>query len=85
MGCRHPVHNDYLPPAYLGKKFLKEPDDMSNKVWDEDALVRWETECNGRRPWSGRPAVSPLRLESQLISVSVSGSGIDSRGISTHT
>ncbi|KAN0091065.1 hypothetical protein V8E55_004631, partial [Tylopilus felleus] len=56
----HPVHNDYLPPAFRGEVFLKEPDDMSNQIWDEDALVRWETECNGGQPWSGRPAPDSL-------------------------
>lgn len=53
---RHPVHNDYLPPAFRGEVFLKEPD----QIWDEDALVRWETECNGGQPWSGRPAPDSL-------------------------
>lgn len=64
---RHPVHNDYLPPAVQGETFLKEPDDISNKLWDEDALVKWETECNGGRPWSGRPALPPLRQRSRSI------------------
>lgn len=58
MVFRHPVHNDYLPPAFRGETFLREPGDLSGKVWDEDALVRWETECNGGRPWSGRSAIS---------------------------
>ncbi|KAI9569582.1 DNA polymerase III, clamp loader complex, gamma/delta/delta subunit [Boletus coccyginus] len=63
----HPVHNDYLPPAVQGETFLKGPDDISNKLWDEDALVKWETECNGGRPWSGRPALPPLRQRSRSI------------------
>ncbi|KAF8554702.1 P-loop containing nucleoside triphosphate hydrolase protein [Imleria badia] len=64
----HPVYNDYLPSAFRREMFLKEPGDMSNKAWDEDALVRWETECNGGRPWSGRPPVLPRRRRSQSIS-----------------
>ena len=27
---------------------------MSGKLWDEDALVRWENEENGGRHWEGR-------------------------------
>lgn len=61
---RHPVQNDYLPPTVREEMFMREPDDMSNKVWDENALVKWETECNDGRPWSGRPAASPLRQRS---------------------
>ncbi|KAF8844273.1 P-loop containing nucleoside triphosphate hydrolase protein [Paxillus ammoniavirescens] len=54
----HPVHNDYSPLSLRGDKFLKDAEDMSDKVWDEDALLQWERECNGGRPWSGRPASS---------------------------
>ncbi|KAF8444521.1 hypothetical protein L210DRAFT_3610901 [Boletus edulis BED1] len=59
----HPVHNDYLPPAFREETFLKEPGDMSNKIWDEDALVKWEQVCNGGRPWPGRA----LRRRSQSV------------------
>ncbi|KAH7888769.1 P-loop containing nucleoside triphosphate hydrolase protein [Phlebopus sp. FC_14] len=52
----HPVHNEYLPMSFRGAKLLKKAGDVSDKVWDEDALLHWEMECNGGRPWSGRPA-----------------------------
>jgi putative ATPase len=51
---RHPVHNTYLPIQFEGDKFLKEENDASGKVWNEDALRRWETEVNGGRQWEGR-------------------------------
>ncbi|KIJ61352.1 hypothetical protein HYDPIDRAFT_159710 [Hydnomerulius pinastri MD-312] len=54
----HPVYNEYLPLSFHGDKFLKDAGDTSDKVWDEDALLHWERECNGGRPWSGRPAKS---------------------------
>jgi len=44
---RHPVHNDYLPIQFRGQSFLKEAGDMAEKLWDEDALLRWESEENG--------------------------------------
>ncbi|KIM75450.1 hypothetical protein PILCRDRAFT_35723, partial [Piloderma croceum F 1598] len=50
----HPVHNDYLPVQFRGDFFLKEVGDLSGKLWDEDALVRWENEENGGRDWEGR-------------------------------
>ncbi|KAG6372344.1 DNA polymerase III, clamp loader complex, gamma/delta/delta subunit [Boletus reticuloceps] len=59
----HPIHNDYLPPAFREETFLKEPGDMSNKIWDEDGLVKWEQVCNGGRPWPGRA----LRRRSQSV------------------
>ncbi|KAG1732196.1 DNA polymerase III, clamp loader complex, gamma/delta/delta subunit [Suillus paluster] len=54
---RHPVHNDYLPIAFRGDKFLKEASDMSDKVWNEQELLRWEQEENGGRLWEGRSSV----------------------------
>ncbi|KAJ6557196.1 DNA polymerase III, clamp loader complex, gamma/delta/delta subunit [Mycena sp. CBHHK59/15] len=50
----HPVHNTYLPPQFEGENFLKKPGDVSDKVWDEDALASWENECNGGQRWGGR-------------------------------
>lgn len=50
----HPVHNDYLPIQFRGEVFLKKADDQSGKLWDEDALVRWENEENGGKDWEGR-------------------------------
>lgn len=48
------MHNDYLPVQFRGDIFLKEAGDRSGKLWDEDALVRWENEDNGGRDWEGR-------------------------------
>jgi len=50
----HPVHNDYLPIQFKGRTFMKEADDVSGKLWDEEALVRWENEENGGKSWEGR-------------------------------
>jgi putative ATPase len=52
----HPVINTYLPPELAGEKgkFLKEENDLSEKAWDEELLVRWEREVNGGTPWKGR-------------------------------
>ena len=54
--CRHPVHNEYLPKFLQHEKFLKDEGDASDKLWDEDALLHWEKECNGGHHWSGRSA-----------------------------
>ncbi|PCH43682.1 nucleoside triphosphate hydrolase protein [Wolfiporia cocos MD-104 SS10] len=51
----HPVTNDYLPAELKGQTFLKPSGDTSDKIWDEDALRRWELEENSGIPWSGRP------------------------------
>lgn len=58
---RHPVHNDYLPIAFRGEKFLKEVGDLSDKDWNEQELLRWEQEENGGRLWEGR---SPMNSAS---------------------
>ena len=87
-GFRHPVHNDYLPPTFREEKFLKAPDDVSNKVWGEDALVKWETQCNAGRPWSSRQDDSSFGQRSRLIGVGqveFSGQDIDIRGVLTGT
>ncbi|KAJ7209483.1 DNA polymerase III, clamp loader complex, gamma/delta/delta subunit [Mycena pura] len=49
---KHPVQNTYLPLQLENIKFLKKADDDSGKLWDEDALVSWETH-NGKQ-WEGR-------------------------------
>ncbi|KAF8517644.1 hypothetical protein JB92DRAFT_2905503 [Gautieria morchelliformis] len=54
----HPVHQEYLPPHLSGEKFLKEPEDLSGKSWDEAILNRWERECNDGQPWEGRKTFS---------------------------
>ena len=51
---RHPVQQGYLPPHLLGEQFLRKEGDVSDKVWDETLLRRWERESNDDRPWSGR-------------------------------
>ena len=51
---RHPVTNDYLPPSLKGSEFLKRDGDTEGKIWDEEALKRWETEMNDCRQWEGR-------------------------------
>jgi putative ATPase len=51
---RHPVHNDYLPIQFRGDHFLRVAGDLTGKVWDEDALRRWENEVNGGKEWEGR-------------------------------
>ncbi|KAI0645901.1 P-loop containing nucleoside triphosphate hydrolase protein [Trametes meyenii] len=55
----HPVANDYLPIQFRDEEFLRKEGDTRDKVWDEDALRRWEFEVNGGRPWSGRPDAEP--------------------------
>lgn len=55
---RHPVHNTYLPIQFEGQRFLKDENDTSGKVWDEEALIRWETEVNSGRQWEGRGPVN---------------------------
>ncbi|KAL4066431.1 DNA polymerase III, clamp loader complex, gamma/delta/delta subunit [Scleroderma yunnanense] len=52
----HPVHNEYLPLPLRQEKLLKDEGDISDKVWDEEALLFWEKECNGGHCWSGRPS-----------------------------
>ncbi|KAJ8486934.1 hypothetical protein ONZ51_g4536 [Trametes cubensis] len=62
----HPVTNDYLPIQFRGEEFLRKEGDKRDKVWDEDALRKWELEENGGRPWSGRPA-EPDGTSSQMV------------------
>ncbi|EGN99902.1 hypothetical protein SERLA73DRAFT_180189 [Serpula lacrymans var. lacrymans S7.3] len=50
----HPVHNEYLPIQFRGEQFLKEAGDLTDRRWDEDALVVWENEENGGKEWDGR-------------------------------
>jgi putative ATPase len=48
------VHQEYLPPHLFGEEFLKKPEDLNGKTWDEAMLKRWERECNDGQPWEGR-------------------------------
>jgi putative ATPase len=51
---RHPVTNDYVPEEIKDMVFLKPEGDISDKLWDEDALKRWELKKNRGMPWEGR-------------------------------
>ncbi|OBZ68067.1 ATPase WRNIP1 C26H5.02c [Grifola frondosa] len=63
---RHPVTNDYLPIQFRGDVFLRKEGDVTDKIWDEAALRRWEVEENGGKPWSGRQTREPNREASNL-------------------
>ncbi|KAH9839556.1 P-loop containing nucleoside triphosphate hydrolase protein [Rhodofomes roseus] len=54
----HPVTNDYLPPPFKDQVFLKPVGDTSDKIWDEDALHRWELDENNGGAWEGRGRVA---------------------------
>jgi putative ATPase len=51
---RHPVTNDYVPDEIKDMVFLKSEGDISDKLWDDDALGRWELKKNHGIPWEGR-------------------------------
>ena len=51
---RHPVTNEYLPSRVQGEIILRKEGDLSDKLWDEEALRRWEQVENGGRGWTGR-------------------------------
>jgi len=51
---RHPVTNDYVPDEIKGMVFLKQEGDVSDKLWDENALKRWELKKNNGMAWGGR-------------------------------
>ena len=51
---RHPVTNEYLPSSVQGKVILRKEGDLSDKLWDEDALRRWEELENEGQAWIGR-------------------------------
>ncbi|KAH9969947.1 P-loop containing nucleoside triphosphate hydrolase protein [Russula compacta] len=50
----HPVTNEYLPSGIRGEIILRKEGDLSDKLWDEDALKRWEEVENQGREWTGR-------------------------------
>jgi putative ATPase len=54
LGFRHPVTNEYLPSRVQGEIILRKEGDLSDKLWDEVALRRWEELENGEREWTGR-------------------------------
>jgi len=51
---RHPVTNEYLPSGVQGEIILRKEGDLSDRLWDEDALRRWEELENGGQSWTGR-------------------------------
>jgi putative ATPase len=46
------VTNEYLPPIMQGETILRKEGDLSDKLWDEDALRKWEEVENGGQPWA---------------------------------
>ncbi|OCH88883.1 P-loop containing nucleoside triphosphate hydrolase protein [Obba rivulosa] len=50
----HPVTNEYLPAQFKDEVFLRPEGDKTDKLWDEDALRKWELEENGGKLWEGR-------------------------------
>ncbi|CAK5281458.1 unnamed protein product [Mycena citricolor] len=50
----HPVTNTYLPPELEARPFLRKDGEMAGKMWDEAALVAWETKENDGKQWEGR-------------------------------
>jgi len=37
---------------------MRQPSDLSGKIWDEDALLEWEAKDNGGRKWEGRQHIN---------------------------
>ena len=50
--------NEYLPSRVQGEIILHEEGDLSDKLWDEEALRRWEEVENERRAWHGREGIT---------------------------
>ncbi|KAH9009903.1 P-loop containing nucleoside triphosphate hydrolase protein, partial [Lactarius pseudohatsudake] len=55
----HPVTNEYLPRQLHGEVILRREGDLGDKLWDEEALRRWEEVENGGQEWVGRPYSKP--------------------------
>ena len=51
---RHPVHNQYLPTQLKDNVYLLKEGDLSDRIWDEEALKVWEREANDGKEWEGR-------------------------------
>lgn len=60
----HPVTNDYMPEQFREEAFLKSAGDISDKLWDEEALRQWELEENKGISWEGRAAISQTKANS---------------------
>ena len=57
---RHLVTNEDLPSCLEGEIILRKEGDVSDKLWDGDALTGWEEVENRGQEWSGRyQTVSP--------------------------
>ena len=48
---RHPVTNEYLPARVQGEVIVRQEGDLTDKLWDEEALRRWEEIENRGRRW----------------------------------
>ncbi len=46
--------NEYLPRQLYGKIILRREGDLGDKLWDEEALRRWEEVENDGEGWPGR-------------------------------
>ncbi|KAF8266810.1 DNA polymerase III, clamp loader complex, gamma/delta/delta subunit [Lactarius quietus] len=57
---RHPVTNEYLPRRLHGEVILRREGDLGDKLWDEEALRRWEEVENNGREWVERPHASTM-------------------------
>jgi putative ATPase len=44
-----------------GELILRKEGDLSDKLWDEEALRRWEEVENGGRDWKGRDLSNMIR------------------------
>lgn len=51
--------NEYLPRQLHGEVILRREGDFGDKLWDEEALRRWEEVENGGQEWVGRPYSKP--------------------------
>jgi hypothetical protein len=74
IGCRHPVVNEYAPSRFKGETFLRPAGDLRDKLWDEEALRRWEAEVNNGKPWEGRKDVDVEKLGVEKVQVAQSDS-----------
>jgi putative ATPase len=48
------VTNEYVPSCLQGEIILRKEGDVSDKLWDEDSLRRWEEVENRGQEWAGR-------------------------------
>ena len=48
------MHNQYLPTPLKDDVYLLKEGDLSDRIWDEEALKVWEREANDGKGWEGR-------------------------------